>query len=185
MKSKRIVLPGGSGFLGRILGQHLRRAGHEVVILSRNPRPRMDGIREVGWDGETLGSWAKELDGAHAVVNLAGRSVDCRYHACNRRLIKDSRINSTKVLGEAIAHCKSPPHVWFNSSTATIYRHSVERAMDEATGEIGASPEAAPPTRLRSAVSLRFSTQWPGSRPSSGSDSAPKRSRWTSARCSP
>lgn len=114
----------------------------------------MDGIREVGWDGETLGSWAKVLDGADAVVNLAGRSVDCRYHARNRRLIMDSRINSTKVLGEAIAHCKSPPPVWLNSSTATIYKHSLARAMDEATGEIGATVEA------KDAFSIDVATAW-------------------------
>ena len=74
----------------------------------------------MAWDGETFGPWAKELEGAAAIINLAGRSVDCRYHARNRRLIWNSRIHSTRVLGEAIARCHRPPAVWLNSSTATI-----------------------------------------------------------------
>jgi uncharacterized protein len=142
MNAKRIVLPGGSGFLGRILAPHLHRIGYEVVILSRAPDVGTEGIREVGWDGETVGAWVNELEGATAVINLAGRSVNCRYHARNRRLIMDSRVNSTRMIGEAIARCQSPPPVWLNSSTATIYKHSLDRAMDEATGEIGATREA-------------------------------------------
>jgi uncharacterized protein (TIGR01777 family) len=141
MNTKRIVLAGGSGFLGQILARHLRRSSHEVVILTRTPGPGTDGIREIGWDGQTLGPWAKQLDGSIAVVNLAGRSVDCRYNARNRKLIVDSRVNSTRVLGHAIQACKSPPAVWLNSSSATIYKHSFDRPMDEA-GETGASPAA-------------------------------------------
>jgi uncharacterized protein len=112
--------------------------------------------RTVAWDGETLGPWAKELEGAAAVINLAGRSVDCRYNLRNRRLIMDSRVNSTRVLGEAIANCKSPPPVWLNSSTATIYKHSLRRAMDEATGQIGATPEA------KDAFSVDVASGWEG-----------------------
>ena len=93
------------------------------------------------WSGETLADWTKELEGAKAVINLAGRSVDCRYHDRNRRLIMDSRVNSTRVLGEAIAKCQQPPRVWLNSSTATIYKHTFGPAWDE-SGEIGATPEA-------------------------------------------
>jgi hypothetical protein len=96
----------------------------------------------MAWDGKSLGEWAKLVDGADVVVNLAGRSVNCRYHARNRRLILESRVNSTRVLGEAIAQCAQPPRVWLNASTATIYKHSIDRPMDEATGEIGATPEA-------------------------------------------
>jgi uncharacterized protein len=105
MSTKRIVLPGGSGFIGRILASHLRCSGYEVVVLSRSPTAEIDGIRVVCWNGETIFAWAKELEGAEAVINLAGRSVNCRYHERNRRLIIDSRVNSTRVLGQAIAQC--------------------------------------------------------------------------------
>jgi uncharacterized protein len=154
MNAKKIVLPGGSGFLGRILAPHLERSGYEIVVLSRAPSVGKDGIREIGWDGETIGTWAKELEGSTAVVNLAGRSVNCHYHSRNRRLFMDSRINSTRVLGEAIAQCKSPPSIWLNSSTATIYKHSVDRAMDEVSGEIGASAQA------KDAFSVEVATAW-------------------------
>jgi uncharacterized protein len=154
MNAKRIVLPGGSGFLGRVLAPHLHRAGYEVVILSRAPGGGIGGIREVGWDGESVGAWAKELEGATAVINLAGRSVNCRYTVHNRRLMMDSRVDSTRVIGEAIARCQSPPPVWLNSSTATIYKHSLDRAMDEATGEVGATPEA------KDAFSIEVATAW-------------------------
>jgi len=141
MHTKRIVLAGGSGFLGHVLAETFRTCGAEPVILTRTPRN--DGpAREVAWNGRTPGDWCREIDGADAVINLAGRTVDCRYHARNRRLILDSRIDSTRVLGEAIAGAVQPPRVWLNSSTATIYKHSIDRAMDEATGEIGATPEA-------------------------------------------
>lgn len=136
----RIILAGGSGFLGQLLARRFVAKGADVIVLARHPEIGR-AAREVVWDGETLGPWAAELGGADAVINLAGRSVDCRYHARNRRLIWDSRMNSTCVLGEAIAGCARPPRVWLNSSTATIYRHSLDRAMDE-TGEIGATPEA-------------------------------------------
>src|SRR5690348_644827 len=124
MSTTRIVIPGGSGFLGQILAQHLQRAGNEIVVLSRHSGSQVGRIRSVVWDGESLGPWAQELEGAAAVINLAGRSVNCRYNLRNRRLIMDSRINSTRVLGQAIAQCKAPPPIWLNSSTATIYKHS-------------------------------------------------------------
>ncbi len=113
----------------------------EVLILTRNPQARFEGIREMRWDGETLGDWSRELEGVRAVINLAGVSVNCRYHAGNRQRIIDSRVNSTRVLAEAIVRCVRPPAVWLNSSTATIYRHTFGPAWDE-SGEIGGSPEA-------------------------------------------
>ena len=137
----KIILAGGSGFLGRLLSPHLLQSGHEVVILTRTPSALTGPIREVVWDGKSIAGWARELDGALAVINLAGRSVDCRYHTRNRRLIMNSRVDSTRVLGEAIRRSGTPPRVWLNSSTATIYKHSLDRPMDEAAGEIGATPE--------------------------------------------
>jgi uncharacterized protein (TIGR01777 family) len=141
MNKQRVVLAGGSGFLGRVLADWLTARGTDVVILSRTPREG-GRIREVPWDARTLGQWQREIEGAEAVINLAGRTVDCRYNEENRRLILDSRVDSTRVLGSAIALCGRPPRIWLNSSTATIYKHSYGAANDEATGEIGATPEA-------------------------------------------
>jgi uncharacterized protein (TIGR01777 family) len=153
MNTSRIVLAGGSGFLGSVLAQRLANTSRDIVVLTRTPGSAPPRTREALWDGATLGPWQKELDGAAAVINLAGRSVDCRYHARNRRLILNSRVGSTRVLGAAIAACASPPPVWLNSSTATIYRHSLERPMDEA-GEIGATPEA------KDAFSVEVARAW-------------------------
>jgi uncharacterized protein (TIGR01777 family) len=149
---RRIILAGGSGFLGQSLARRFLSQGDEVVVLTRHPQAGRV-VREAAWDGATLGPWTAELEGADAVINLAGRSVDCRYHARNRRLIWDSRMDSTRVLGEAIAACTRPPRVWLNSSTATIYRHSLDRPMDEA-GEIAATPEA------KDAFSVEVAQAW-------------------------
>ena len=146
----RVILAGGTGCLGRLLRRHLAAAGYQVVVLSRQP-----GAGDVPWDGETLGGWTTQLEGAEAVVNLAGRSVDCRYHARNRRLIMESRIRSTRVLGEAMARCERPPRVWLNASTATIYRHTYGPAWDE-SGEIGACAEA------KDGFSVEVATAWEG-----------------------
>ncbi|MBI5774820.1 MAG: TIGR01777 family protein [Verrucomicrobia bacterium] len=136
-----IILAGGSGFLGQELARHFTGKGHDVVVLTRQPRAEGGIARERFWDGRTLGDWAKELDGALAVINLCGRSVDCRYTAANRREILDSRVNSTRVLGEAIARCAQPPRVWLNASSATIYRHTFGPAWDESATDFAATPE--------------------------------------------
>src|ERR1041384_4409765 len=120
----RIIIAGGSGFLGRLLSDYFAARGRELVILTRTNKVRTDGIREVAWDGNTAGDWTRELDGSEAFINLAGRSVDCRYHARNRRDILRSRVDSTRAFGETIARCNQPPRAWLNASTATIYRHT-------------------------------------------------------------
>jgi uncharacterized protein (TIGR01777 family) len=135
MKPLRIILAGGSGHLGTVLAGHFHRAGHSVSILSRSQNSSPWPI--VLWDGETLGDWALALEGADVLINLAGRSVNCRYTAANRASIMNSRVRSTRVLGEAISRLAEPPSLWINSSTATIYRHSMDRSMDEDTGEFG------------------------------------------------
>ena len=135
-KPRRIVIAAAGGFLGRILVRWFHAQGDEVIALVRRPVPGLEA-NQVIWDGETAGDWTRELEGADALINLAGRSVDCRYHAENRRLILESRLKSTHVLGQAITSCVRPPVVWFNSASATIYRHAEDRPMDEATGEIG------------------------------------------------
>ncbi|MFJ8959186.1 TIGR01777 family oxidoreductase [Lentzea sp. NPDC102401] len=125
----KIVIPGGTGQVGGVLTRALRAAGHDVVIISRNA-----GVR---WDGHTLGRWADEIDGADVVINLAGRSVSCRYTAENLRQMMRSRVDSARVVGEAIAKADDPPAVWLQMSTATIYAHRFDAANDEETGIIG------------------------------------------------
>jgi len=146
----KIVMPGGSGQVGLILGRAFQSEGHEVVVLSRTPSSAP--WRTVGWDAATLGSWAAEIDGADVVVNLAGRSVNCRYNSRNKKLILDSRVASTKIVGEAIAKAKRPPGLWLQSSTATIYSHRYDAPNDEASGFIGGSESDAP-------ASWRFSIE--------------------------
>jgi len=141
MNPGKIILAGGTGFLGSALAKRFCESEHEVIVLTRAPRGRADKIKELSWDGKSLGEWAELVDGADAVINLTGRSVDCRYTEANRRVILASRVDSTRVLGEAIARSKKPPRVWLNASSATIYKHTFTTPLDEA-GETGATPEA-------------------------------------------
>lgn len=133
MSQPKLVLVGGNGFLGRHLAVHFQKLGYQVVSISRT------GPGDVRWDARTLGPWAQELEGADLLVNLAGRSVDCRYNDANRREILASRTESTRVLGEAVAACAQPPRVWLNASTATIYADTQgdAPANTEAAGTIG------------------------------------------------
>lgn len=140
----KIVIPGGTGQVGTILARAFHRDGHSVVVLSR--KPEAAPWRTVFWDAERLGDWAAELEGADAVINLAGRSVNCRYSHENRRVIKESRVNSARVVGEAIARASHAPRVWLQMSTATIYAHRYDKANDEAGGVIGGAEPGAPDT---------------------------------------
>jgi hypothetical protein len=140
----KVVIPGGSGQVGNILARSFHREGHDVVILSRSSNTAP--WRFVGWDARTLGGWAREIDGADVVINLAGRSVNCRYNARNRQEIMASRVDSTRVVGEAIAAASRPPRVWLQASTATIYAHRYDAANDEATGILGGAEPGAPET---------------------------------------
>ncbi|HEU4533091.1 MAG TPA: TIGR01777 family oxidoreductase [Polyangiaceae bacterium] len=138
----KIVLPGGSGQVGQLLARSFERRGHEVVVLCRSPR--VEAGRAVPWDGRTLGAWAGEIDGADAVINLAGRSVNCRYTESNLKEMYDSRVDSTRAVGEAIARASRPPKAWLQMSTATIYAHRFDAPNDEATGRIGGDEPGAP-----------------------------------------
>ena len=129
----RIVLPGGSGQVGQVLARHFQERGHYVTVLTRLPYAA--NWQTVHWDGEHIGPWTEYLEGADVCVNLAGRSVNCRYTAENRAQIYDSRIRTTAVLGEVISVLADPPKVWLNASTATIYRHALDRPMDELNGD--------------------------------------------------
>ena len=152
----KLLLPGGSGQVGTLLARTFNEQGHEVVVLSRTPTSGQPW-RTVQWDGQTVGDWANELEGADAVVNLAGRSVDCRYTAANRREIKQSRLDSTRAVGQAILQAKSPPPVWLQMSTATIYAHRFDAPNDEATGLIGGNEPGAPDTWT---FSIDVATSW-------------------------
>ena len=158
MTRLRIIIPGGSGHVGHLLAQHFHQAGHEVVVLSRHQKSMP--WRTVLWDGKNLGEWTEHIDGADLVINLAGRSVDCRYTTTNRREITESRIGTTSLIGRAIAQSPHPPAIWMNASTATIYRHALDRAMDEATGQLGGN-------ELRQRGDSASTLQLPGSEPSS------------------
>lgn len=140
----KIVIAGGSGQVGTILARAFHREGHDVVVLSRQPNARP--WRVVAWDGATVGPWCAEVDGSDVVINLAGRSVNCRYGPRNRREILDSRVDSTRIVGEAIAGAARPPRAWLQASTATLYAHRYDAPNDEATGIIGGSEPGAPST---------------------------------------
>lgn len=139
----KIVIPGGSGQVGGILERAFLAAGHEVVILSRSARGG-SGARRVEWDGRSRGAWCEELEGSDLVINLAGRSVDCRYTEANLAQMLDSRVDSTRVVGEAIAAASAPPPLWLQMSTATIYAHRFDAPNDEEHGLIGGDEPDAP-----------------------------------------
>ena len=149
------MIPGGSGQVGQALAAYFHGAGHTVTVLSRHPGSAL--WRTVAWNGCDAGDWRRELEGADVAINLAGRSVNCRYHERNRREILESRIRTTEVVGRAIAEAARPPAIWMNASTATIYRHALDRPMDETTGELGGSERDAPATwRFSIDVAVRW-----------------------------
>jgi len=160
----KIVITGGSGQVGRILSRHFHGRGADVAIIARHVEPT--AWTAVAWDGLHAGDWCEQLEGADVVINLAGRSVNCRYNQANRREIMESRIITTRLVGDAIASASDPPKLWMNASTATIYRHAVDRPdrpdrtvrpMDEVDGEIGGG-EARLPSSWR--FSYDVATSW-------------------------
>ena len=140
----RVVIPGGTGQVGTVLARAFHAAGHDVVVLSR--RPAAAPWRVVEWDGQGGGAWTSELEGAGAVINLAGRSVNCRYTPANRQAILLSRVASTRAIGLAITRAKRPPTAWLQMSTATIYSHRFDAPNDETTGILGGTERDAPDT---------------------------------------
>jgi uncharacterized protein (TIGR01777 family) len=139
----KVVIPGGSGQVGTILARALQGAGHDVIILSRQPAGGTPW-KTVAWDGRSMGAWSTEVDGADAVINLSGRSVNCRYTPANRVAIMSSRVDSTRAIGAAIARAARPPAVWLQMSTATIYAHRFDAPNDEHSGIIGGDEYNAP-----------------------------------------
>ena len=146
---KKIVIAGGSGFMGQEFSNYFGEQ-NEIVILTRglqNVKSNAFGnnidfkanglnVRNVEWDGITIAGWTKELDGADLLINLTGKTVNCRYTEKNKKEIFDSRINAVKVLGLALNQISHPPKLWINAGSATIYRHAIDKPQDEYTGEI-------------------------------------------------
>jgi uncharacterized protein (TIGR01777 family) len=131
MKPK-VILAGGSGFVGQSLAPLLLSRGYEVVVLTRAPPSiKRDGVLSVHWDGKNLGDWARVLDGATALVNLTGRSINCRHTPENRRQIVESRVDSVHVLGAALARAKQPPPVFVQAAGIGIYGDAGDRWCDE------------------------------------------------------
>lgn len=151
----KIIIPGGSGQVGTVLARAFHQRGDEVVVLGRKPANAL--WREVKWDGETLGDWTSEFDGADAIINLAGQSVNCRYTPENSRVITESRLKSTQVVGDAIAKAQQAPQVWLQAGTATIYAHRYDAPNDESTGIIGGCEQNAPDTWR---FSIDVATSW-------------------------
>jgi uncharacterized protein (TIGR01777 family) len=138
----KIVIPGGSGQVGTVLARAFHGGGHDVAVLSRRPALRPWAV--VAWDGANLGDWQREIDGCDVVINLTGRSVNCRYTPAHREEILQSRVLSTRVVGQAIARATRRPRVWLQASTATIYAHRYDSPNDEHSGILGGNESNAP-----------------------------------------
>jgi uncharacterized protein (TIGR01777 family) len=130
---KKVVLAGGSGFIGRILARELLQQGWEVVVLTRNLYDRDDRIQEIEWDGEHVGEWIHSLEGAEAVINLSGRNINCRHTPENLREILESRVNSVRAIAGGLAHVKRPPRLWLQASAIGFYGNRHEEWCNERT----------------------------------------------------
>jgi uncharacterized protein (TIGR01777 family) len=137
MRLRKIVLAGGTGFLGQIIIDHFRDKTDVIIVLSRSGPREQGNVSYVRWDAQTTGKWCESLEGADLLINLSGKSVDCRYTEENKKLILSSRVDATNALAAAVSALKVAPKVWMNAASATIYRHAEDRAMDEFDGESG------------------------------------------------
>ena len=128
---KRIIIAGGSGFIGSALAKEFSRRGYAVVVLTRSPRARTDGAEEMAWDAETVGAWSEKLEGAAALINLTGKNINCPHTPENLRGITASRVNSVNALAAAIAKSKTPPRVWVQASAIGFYGDTKDFLCDE------------------------------------------------------
>jgi uncharacterized protein (TIGR01777 family) len=128
---KRIILAGGSGFVGQALAPVLVEKGYDVVVLGRGAAHRQGNVDFLQWDGKTVGDWASALEGAEAIVNLTGKNINCRHTPENRREIIRSRVDSVRLLGEAIANCTTPPKVFAQASGVGYYGDTGDQVVDE------------------------------------------------------
>ena len=151
----KVTIPGGTGQVGTLLARAFHGDGHEVVVLGRSPKSAPWRVAQ--WDPASLAGWIRELDGADVVINLAGRSVNCRYTPGNRQEILQSRVASVGAVGRAIAEARRPPSVWLQASTATIYAHRYDAPNDEVSGVIGGAEPGAPDTWR---FSIDVATTW-------------------------
>jgi uncharacterized protein (TIGR01777 family) len=149
MQNKKIIIAGGTGFIGQAITKYFGTE-NEVIILTRvkkNEKSNAHGnvldnakeklnVKYVAWDGIQQGGWSKEINGTDLVINLTGKTVNCRYTEKNRKEIFDSRTNPTKAIGIAIKNATTPPKLWINAASTTIYRHAMDRPQDEITGEM-------------------------------------------------
>ncbi|WKL46106.1 TIGR01777 family oxidoreductase [Flavobacterium pectinovorum] len=133
----KLIIAAGTGFFGQVLVHKFKDKFDEIVILTRGKSKTIDGIKYVNWNAKSFSGWENELENATVLINLAGKSVDCRYTKENKKEILWSRIQSTRILNKAVLNCANPPKHWLNSSTSTIYRFSLDKQMDEVDGEIG------------------------------------------------
>ena len=133
----RIILAGGSGYLGMVLADYYKNKVKEVIILTRGKNEMRDNILWIHWDGQHISNWVEWMEGADLLINLTGKNVNCRYTDENKNEIISSRVNATNVLGEALMKLKKPPKVWIQCVSSTIYRDSRDKDMDEFSGEIG------------------------------------------------
>jgi uncharacterized protein (TIGR01777 family) len=134
---KKMILAGGSGYLGSVLVDYFKDKVESIIILSRGPEWQQGNAQSVQWDGKTPGSWQTHLEEADLLVNLTGKNVNCRYTEANKTEILQSRLESTRVLNQAVAEAQHPPKLWIQCASATIYRHAEDQPMDEEMGEIG------------------------------------------------
>jgi uncharacterized protein (TIGR01777 family) len=135
--TRKIIIAGGSGFIGKAIVRYFPGKDTQFVILGRGAGAERGNVKYLHWDGINVGEWVNELQGADAVINLTGKSVDCRYNGANKKEILRSRLDATTCIGKAILQCKNPPELWINAASATIYRHAEDRPMTEETGETG------------------------------------------------
>ena len=137
MMNRKIIIAGGSGFIGKALSSNFKNKGDLVTVFTRGITQLIDGVNYVHWDGKTVGEWIKNMNQVDVLINLTWKSVDCRYTDENKKEILDSRVDSTTVLSEVINQVEVAPRIWLNASTATIYNSSYDKIMTEEDGEIG------------------------------------------------
>lgn len=144
MKNKKIVIAGGSGFIGQYLSEYFGKENEIIILTRKTHQPNNNAYRNnsnntlarfVDWDGKSRGDWMTEMEDVDILINLSGKSVNCRYTAENKKEIFDSRTNATNILGYAVQQCIHPPKLWINAASATIYRNANDRPQDEYTGE--------------------------------------------------
>jgi uncharacterized protein (TIGR01777 family) len=162
-RALRIVLPGGSGQVGQMLARYFQERGHHVTVLTRGPYTAP--WQTVHWDAAHRGTWIETLEGADVCINLAGRSVNCRYTAANRQAIYDSRIQSTKLLNQVFSELADPPPLWLNASAATIYRRvrderGIDLRLDETYTVVDGSEPGAEGWSERRGFSSRVARDW-------------------------